>query len=56
VILANYDPTVAGIIFVLAVAAFAFAAYLWRATAPSVLLGVGLALCAAVWAWQQFEL
>lgn len=48
------DPTVAGLFFLIATIVFVIAAVLARPALWACLVGVGLACCALVWAWNAF--
>ncbi len=52
----SLDPTVAGILFLVAVVVFVVAAVLARPTLWACLVALGLAACAFVWCWDRFAL
>lgn len=52
--LSTLDPTVAGILFLIAVVLFVLAAV--GITARLNLIALGLAFCAFVWMWDSFAL
>ncbi len=54
--LAQLDPTVAGIFFLIAVVVFVIAAVLARPALWACLVGIGLACCAFVWMYDSFAL
>lgn len=51
--LSAMDPTVAGILFLVAVVVFLVAALLARPALWACLIGVGLGCCAFVWMWNS---
>lgn len=54
--LSSMDPTVAGILFLVATVLFVVAAVLARPALWACLVAAGLAFCAFVWMWDRFAL